>query len=268
MRERGLLALKRQRLGFGRGDFALHAYHIQFRRIARAVAALDEAQRVAIGGQALLHELALGLQRAQLQVGLRHIGLHHQPRALQQGGLRLGVLARGLAGIRETAEQIDLIGQVQARREQRGGLRAIGGIGASLPCRPRGGTELRHALRIGRAQQRARLGQACGGGLHIGVGDGRALDQRRQFGVRECAPPLAARLGLGRRRRGPGGLFLRRAERGRRLHARQRFGRRQRGRAAREQQGGGERSQCHAAPRVLHGLHGVLPVHGCFLHSS
>ncbi|MPM98123.1 hypothetical protein SDC9_145304 [bioreactor metagenome] len=86
MGERGLLASERNRLGLGGGDLALHAYHLQFRRIARTVAAFDQAQRVAVGGQALLDELALGLQRAQLQIGLRHVGLHHQASALQQRG--------------------------------------------------------------------------------------------------------------------------------------------------------------------------------------
>jgi hypothetical protein len=80
---RGLLALQRQRLGLGGRNLGLHARHVQLGRIAGPEALLDQRQRLAIGHQTLLDQLAFGLQRTQLQIGLCHIGLHHQARALQ-----------------------------------------------------------------------------------------------------------------------------------------------------------------------------------------
>ena len=53
--------------------------------VAGAVAALGEAQRVAVGLDGLADEGAFGIERAQAKVGLRHVRLNEQPRALHQG---------------------------------------------------------------------------------------------------------------------------------------------------------------------------------------
>ncbi|MPM98122.1 hypothetical protein SDC9_145303 [bioreactor metagenome] len=115
-------------------------------------------------------------------------------------------------------------------------LHAVGLVGTCLPCCTGRCAHLRHALRVGRTQQRACLGQPRGGQLHVGVGSGGALDQCCQLRIRERTPPLAARLGLGRPGGGPRGLVVRRAECGWGRDARMRLDRRQRACAAREQQ--------------------------------
>lgn len=75
--QQGLLALQGQGFGLGSGHFGLHASHVQLGHITGLLAALRQPQGVLVRGQAFIDELQFGLRGAQLQVGLRHIGLHH-----------------------------------------------------------------------------------------------------------------------------------------------------------------------------------------------
>ena len=91
MLQLGTALVQGQCIGFGRGDFAAHARHIELGHIAFLEAHLGQAQGIAVGLQRVLHQCALCIERAQVQIGLRHIGLHQQLRAAQQGfaGLRI-----------------------------------------------------------------------------------------------------------------------------------------------------------------------------------
>ena len=109
-------AVEREGLRFGRRDLGLHAREVELGHVAGAVAALGQAQRVAVRGDGLAHQRAFVVERAQHEVGLRHVRLHEQPRALQQRLARLRIERGGVAGLREAAEQVGLPRRVRARR--------------------------------------------------------------------------------------------------------------------------------------------------------
>lgn len=131
-----LLALQGQGLGLGGGHFGLHAGHVQLGHITGLLAALRQPQGVLVRDQAFIDELQFGLRGAQLQVGLRHIGLHHQARALQQRGAGIGVQPRSIAGLRQLAKQVQLIRHIEPGRAQRGGGGTARGGGTGLAGDP------------------------------------------------------------------------------------------------------------------------------------
>ena len=92
--ELGAAPVEAERFGFGRGDFAAHARHVELGHVARGVAAIDQPQRVLVREHRVAHELALDIEHAQCEVRLRDVGLHQQARALQQRFARLRVGAR------------------------------------------------------------------------------------------------------------------------------------------------------------------------------
>ncbi|MNV42287.1 hypothetical protein D3C71_1339560 [compost metagenome] len=259
--EQGLLALQGQGFGFGGCHFGLHAGHVQIGHIARLQAALREAQCAFVGRQALLHQHLLGLHGAQLQIGLRHVGLHHEARALQQGFARVGVQTCSIAGLREAAEQVQLVRRVEPRRAQRGGHAAAGGVGAALARHAGRCAHLHGAGGVCRAQQGTRFGQPRGGLLDAGVGSARALHQVGQHRVLKAQPPLAARLCLGGGSHCPGCHGQRVATGGeacRYRHTRMRRGDHGLGHAAGQHQGSGQGCQQAAPARCWGCVSGVF----------
>ena len=198
MLQLGPAPVERQRFRFGGGELAFHARHVQLGDVAGPVAALRQAQGALVGGHGFAHQRPLGVHRPQCEVGLRHLGLHQQARALQQRLARLRVEGGGVAGAREPPEQVELVRQVGAGRNQRRGCRAAGRVGARPAHRARTEPELRRPLGVGVAHQGACLRQARRRFLDAGVVGGGTLDQPVEHRVGKCLPPRAAVLRLGR----------------------------------------------------------------------
>ena len=114
--ELGAAAVERERFRLGGRHLGAHARHVELGHVAGAEAALGQAQRVAVGRHGVAHQRALGVERAQREVGLRHVGLHQQPRALQQRLARLRVERGGVDAPREPAEQVELVRRGWRRR--------------------------------------------------------------------------------------------------------------------------------------------------------
>jgi hypothetical protein len=195
----GALAVECQRIRFGGRHLGLHPRHVELGDVAGRLAALRQAQRVAVGADRLAHQGAFGIERAQLQVGLRHFGLHREPGALQQRLAARRVELGRVAGAREAAEQVELVREGGTGVGHGGRTRAGGGL---VQARAAVGTgvqaDLRQAVGIGAACQRTRLGQPRGRGLDVVVADVGLLDQRVQHRVIERQPPGTACLRLGR----------------------------------------------------------------------
>ncbi len=195
MLQLGTALVQRQGFGFGGGDFGAHARHVKLGHIALPEAHFGQAQGVAVGRQRVTHQGAFGVQRAQIQVGLRHIGLHQQPRAAQQRFAGLRIQRRGIRRARELAEQVDFIGQVGAHADH--GLRNVAGREVFLAHGPRTQAQLHGAVGIGGARNRAGLRQPAGGDLHAVVAAAGLFDQLVQYRVSKNRPPAALRLRFG-----------------------------------------------------------------------
>lgn len=117
-----LLALQGQGFGLGGGHLGLYAGHIQLSHITGLLAALRQAKGVLVRSQAFVDELQLGLRSPQLQIGLSHVGLHQEARALQQCGAGIGIQPRGIAGLRQLAKQVQLVRHIEPGRAQCGGV--------------------------------------------------------------------------------------------------------------------------------------------------
>ena len=203
-------AIQGERVGFGRRDLGRGARHIELGDVAGAPAPLGERERFTVGHQRALHQRALGVERPQVEIGLGDIGLHQQPRALQQPLARLRVEQRGLARVRQAPEQVDLVGQVGAGDEQVARRAGVAADDAARAGRAHAHADLRCALRVGRTHQGVGLREARCGDPHAGVALVGAFDQVVEDRIVERLPPLAARLRLGRRGHGPLLLELRR----------------------------------------------------------
>ena len=84
MLQLGAAAVECERIRFGGRDFGADPGHVQLGHIALPEAHFRQAQGVAVGLQRVAHQRALGVQRAQVEVGLGHVGLHQQLRAVEQ----------------------------------------------------------------------------------------------------------------------------------------------------------------------------------------
>ena len=156
------------------------ARDIELGHVACAEAALGQALRVEVGRTVLAHQLALGVDRAQCQVGLRHLGLHEQARALQQPLARHARRApRPAMRLREAAEEVDLVGEVRADRESVSALPAARCGSPSTRTAAGADAQLGPAVGVGDARHGAGLREASGGLLHARVGGVGALDQLR-----------------------------------------------------------------------------------------
>ena len=193
------LAVQGQRLRVGGGHLGLHAGQVELGHVAGGIAALGQAQRVGVGAHRLAHDLALGVQRAQLEVGLGHAGLHHQARALQRRLARLRVECRGVLRLGELAEEVWFPRRREARGAEVGGLarrRAEPGLdGGARDAQL--AVHLRQQVGLRVAQQRPCGLHAGGGLLQVGVVGRGAQHQVVQHRVGEHRPPRAARLRLG-----------------------------------------------------------------------
>ena len=203
MLELGAAAVERERLRFGGGDLGRGARHVELGDVAGAPAPLGQRERFAVGDQGTPYQSALIVERAQREVGLRDLGLDQQARALQQRFARLRIERGGVAGVRQAAEEIDLIGQVGAGEEQVARRAVVAADEALRALGARADADLQRAVGIGDAHEGARLAQARRRDLDAGVALARALDEAVEHRVVERLPPLAARLRRGRRRDGP-----------------------------------------------------------------
>ena len=233
MLELGTASVERDRVGLGGGDLGARARDVELGDVSRAPAALGEGERFAVCGYRASYERSLVIECPQGEIGLRHLGLHEQPRALQKAlGCAL-VELRGVDRLGEAPEEIHLVGEIGASGEE--ASRRPRGVtdDALQPVRARADVDLRRALRVGGAHQGARLREARCGHLDAGVAAVGALHQLVERPIGERLPPFAARLGLGRRCRGPAAVaFLEGCRRRRQFF---RFDLGQRGRAAGEQ---------------------------------
>ncbi len=192
-------AIEREGLGGRRRHFRLHAREVELGDIAGLVAALGEPQRVSVGRDGLAHDRALGVELAQIEVRLGHLRLHDETRALQQRLARLRVELRGVARLRELAEEVRFPGRAQARLAE---IRRLAWPGAQARL-DRGALHAGHRADLGQqvclrvAQQGARLDHARRGGLQAGVAGRGARNEVVQRRIVERPPPGAARLAFG-----------------------------------------------------------------------
>ncbi|EWS52457.1 hypothetical protein X551_04759 [Methylibium sp. T29] len=105
-------AVERQRLRLGRRHLGAHPCHVELGDVAGVEPTLDQAQRVAVGGDGVAHQCAFLVEGAQREIGLGHVGLHQQAGALQQRLARPRVQRGGTAGAGQAAEQVDLVAEV------------------------------------------------------------------------------------------------------------------------------------------------------------
>ena len=198
MLKRGTAAVQGQGVGLGGGHFGLYAGQVQLGHVTGAEAAFGQRQGALVRTQGFTHQRTLGVQRAQRQVGLGHVGLHQQAGALQQGVTRLGVQACGVAGAGQAAKQIQLVRQAHVGVHQRGGAAAAGAVGPGLARGTTGQTKLWRTVGLGVLQQRLGLGQAGGGFGDAGVVLAGAFDQCVQRRVVKRLPPGAPVTRFGR----------------------------------------------------------------------
>jgi hypothetical protein len=139
---------------------------------------------------------------------LRHLRLHQQARALQQALARLRIEPRRVAGARELAEEVELVGEAGAGAAV-GACRAARAVDdAADPRGARIDAQLRRAIGIGDARDGAGLGEPRGRRLDAGVVAVGGGDEAVEHRVPEGLPPLAARLRLGGRGHGPAAVAL------------------------------------------------------------
>ena len=206
MLDLGPLAIDRQRVRLGRRDLGLHARHVELGDVAGLLAALRQAQRVAVGLDLLAHQHALGIEGTQREVGLRHLGLHRQPRALQQRLAAGRVEPRRVAGAREAPEQVELVREGGAgigHGGRRGAGRGLVEPGAAVGAGAQ--AHLRQPVCVDAARDGAGLGQPRRRALDVVVADLGLGDELVQDRIVEGLPPGTARGALGRHGAGPAG---------------------------------------------------------------
>ncbi len=198
MLELGALAVEREGIRLGRGNFRVGACHVQLGDVSGPPAALGERERLAVRDNGTAHQRPLGVERAQREIGLRHFGLYQKARALQQPFARLRVEPRGVARLPQPPEEVDLVGKIEARAEEAPRRSADAVHDAASALGARGCVDLRRPRGVGRAHEGARLREAGRRDADAGVAAVGALDQFVEHWVGESLPPFAARLRFGR----------------------------------------------------------------------
>ena len=201
-------ALERERLRLRFGHFDPRPRHVELGHVASLPAALGEREGCAVRVDGAAHERDLLVERTQGEIRLGDLRLNQEARAQEEPFAGTRVERRGGGSLREAAEEVELVGEVGARFEQAARRTGIAVGAAPLACGGRAGADLREAIRVDGAHDRAGLRQSRGRDPDVGVGRVRARDESVEHRIGERLPPLAARLRLGRRRDGPAAVRL------------------------------------------------------------
>ncbi len=202
------LPLQVDGLGLGTLELGGGLAHVGFRHDAGAVLVLGQAQRARIGGDRGIEQARLLVEHPQLQVVLHQFALQAQARGGEICGTGLELGTTGLQATAQLAPDIQFPrraeAQVIALADARCAGAAVRPRGALPRTRDPGATgQCRVEAGPGAAHQRARLAVLSLGRRQVLVGQLQALDQRVQLGIAVQGPPVAARQGIGRGRRGP-----------------------------------------------------------------
>ena len=258
------------RIGPRARQFVACLRQIQFADIALVKAALDQLQRILAQRHRLAIQVLIGIEFAQLEVVLRHIGLQ---RELHRAEQRFALLRIGLGCIHvrtDPAEQIRLVRHGPLRTPQRGGFRTaalrqeLRGGRHGLARRAKARIELREPVGACRLHRRPRLLHSRRGRFQVLVSGSGLLFQVVERRVAKNPPPFAAVRVVRRLRRFPCAGLLR-CDHRRLLEGRRRFdvgtlvGRLDRAGGEQRQQ---QAARCGAAPATqrLNLLHYCFPL--------
>ncbi len=148
----------------------------------------------------IAQQRALGIERAQGEIILRHVGLQRQQRAAISGGQRVGIMLECPVIIAHLPEQVGLVGRGALRRIERIRLERVPAAGRTRPADAPAGLVRsgiaadidigQEARLIGVGAVAARFFDAGGGGFQILVGVGRLFFQFVQLLIAKHFPPV------------------------------------------------------------------------------
>ena len=198
----GALPVDGEQFGFRGVQFRLRARDIEFACRAAFESRVPQVKRVSPKAQRIAQNGAFGVERAQGEVVLRHVGLQDEQRVFKRGEAGLGVGVRPLKRTPDASPQVQLVGQIERHAEVVAKLvwhriqRVVRGAAAR---RGRTGIEYRKKFRLRIAGERPRLGHARHGRLQVLVVRCCLAFEIIQHRIVEHAPPIAPRDGVGGR---------------------------------------------------------------------